>query len=66
MKRDISGNPSIKCSVSSCAYHGGNTGECTLQTIQIGCTSQSVSKCEATECASFQLGDHGPICGRCN
>ena len=55
-------NPSIKCSVSSCAHHG-STGMCTLQSIQVGCTQQNVSKCEATECSSFQLGDHGANCG---
>lgn len=63
MKRDITGNPSIKCSVDSCAYHAGTTGMCTLQAIQVGCTCKDVSKCEATECASFQLGDHGTSCG---
>ncbi len=61
--RDNNGNPSIKCSVSSCAYHSGAADRCTLQAIQVGCTQSSVSKCEATECASFQLGDHGSSCG---
>jgi len=63
MNRDTSGNPSIKCSVSSCAYHSGAKDMCTLQSIKVGCTQQNVSKCEATECASFQLGDHGTGCG---
>ena len=63
MKRDINGNPSIKCSVSSCAYHTGTSGMCTLQEISVGCTWKDVSKCESTECASFQLGTHGTSCG---
>ncbi len=63
MNRETSGNPSIKCSVSSCAYHSGAKDMCTLQSIKVGCTQQNVSKCEATECASFQLGDHGSGCG---
>lgn len=57
------GNPSIKCSVNSCAYHATGADMCTLQAIQVGCTCQDVSKCEATECASFQLGNHGTNCG---
>ena len=65
MKRDISGNPSIKCSVNSCAYHSGTAGMCTLPEISVGCTCTDVSKCESTECASFQLGNHGTHCG-CN
>ncbi len=63
MKRDETGNPSIKCSVSSCAYHSGAADMCTLQAIQVGCIQKNVSKCESTECASFQLGDHGTGCG---
>ena len=63
MKREINGNPSIKCSVDSCAYHAATTGMCTLQEISVGCTCQDVSKCESTECASFQLGNHGSTCG---
>lgn len=63
MKRDTNGNPSIKCSVDSCAYHDGSCGRCTLQQIAVGCTQQNVSKCEGTECASFSLGNHGTNCG---
>ncbi len=63
MKSDRSGNPSIKCSVSSCAYHSGTAGACTLGSIQVGCTQQNVADCACTECASFQLGDHGTNCG---
>lgn len=63
MKQTMPSNPSIKCSVNSCAYHSGASDSCTLQTIQVGCSCQNVSKCESTECASFQLGDHGTNCG---
>ncbi len=58
-------NPSIKCSVNSCAYHNGQTQACTLDTIKVGCCDSSVSCCTDTECASFKLGDHGASCG-CN
>ncbi|MDD5937575.1 MAG: DUF1540 domain-containing protein [Clostridiales bacterium] len=60
MKTD---NPSIKCSVSSCAYHSGSAGRCTLGEITVGCTQQNVADCKSTECASFQLGNHGTNCG---
>lgn len=55
-------NPSIKCSVSSCAYHNGQKGACTLGTIQVGCTCSQVAECGSTECASFKLGSHGTCC----
>lgn len=60
---DHHGNPSIKCSVRSCAYHTGKTDMCTLNAIQVGCTQNNVGKCDCTECASFKLGDHGTDCG---
>lgn len=63
MKREINGNPSIRCSVDSCAYHTSEGGLCTLQGISVGHTQQNVSESKATECASFRLGDHGTICG---
>ncbi len=63
MKHDNSVNPSIKCSVNSCAHHSGPTGMCTLHEISVGCTCKDVSKCESTECASFHLGTHGTSCG---
>ena len=62
MNHATNGNPSIKCSVNSCAYHA-TTGQCTLQEISVGCTCKDVSKCESTECASFRLGNHGTTCG---
>lgn len=63
MSREINGNPSIKCSVSSCAYHSKGNDQCTLQTIQVGHTQTDVSRCDCTECSSFKLGDHGTSCG---
>ncbi len=59
---DQNGNPSIKCSVRSCAYHDGAADMCTLQSIHVGCTQNNVGKCDATECDSFKLGDHGTSC----
>jgi hypothetical protein len=58
----MNANPSIKCSVSSCSYHNCNQNACTLNEIKVGCCQSNVSKCEATECASFQLGDKGANC----
>lgn len=63
MSREINGNPSIKCSVSSCAYHNKTNEQCTLQAIQVGHTQQDVGRCDCTECSSFKLGDHGTSCG---
>lgn len=53
-------NPSIRCSVNSCTHHKDQ--HCTLNEIRVGCTKNEVCNCEATECASFQLGDHGGKC----
>ena len=55
-------NTSIKCSVSSCAYHSGQQHCCTLDEIKVGCTTNNVATCASTECASFKLGNHGTCC----
>ena len=55
-------NPSIKCSVASCAYHNGQQNACTLNEIKVGCCDATVADCTSTECASFKLGDHGACC----
>ena len=57
-------NPSIRCSVNSCAYHNGQTQGCTLKEIKVGCCDPSVAKCDQTQCASFDLGTHGSSCCR--
>lgn len=49
-------NASIKCSVSSCAFHNGPHDCCTLQSIKVGCCGNHPTRCEGTECASFKLG----------
>lgn len=54
-------NPSIKCTVNSCAYHKNQ--HCTLNEIQVGCCQNTVAAPKETECASFKLGDHGASCG---
>lgn len=58
----MNANPSIKCTVSSCAYHNGQDEACTRKEIKVGCCEANVSNCTATECASFKLGDHGTCC----
>ena len=64
MDYKYTGNPNIRCSVNSCAYHADiNGGLCTLQGISVGHTKEHVSQPDATECVSFELGDHGATCG---
>ena len=58
----MTANPSIKCSVSSCAYHNGQENACTLNEIKVGCCESNVCDCGETECTSFKLGDHGTCC----
>ena len=56
----MTANPSIKCSVSSCAYHNGQQNACTLNEIKVGCCGAAAPKsCDSTECASFQLRSRG-------
>lgn len=55
-------NNSIKCSVKSCAYHCDEQNYCSLNEIKVGCCDPSVTNCGSTECASFELGDHGSCC----
>ena len=49
-------NTSIKCTVDTCVHHSAPQNCCSLQSIQVGCCDCSPTKCEGTECASFQLG----------
>ena len=58
-------NPSIKCSVNSCAYHNGQAQTCTLDAIKVGCCDSTVASRTETECSSFKLGDHGANCSTC-
>ena len=46
-------NSSIKCTVSSCAYHAPQNC-CSLNQIQVGCTDHKPCSCQGTECDSFQ------------
>ena len=48
-------NPSIACTVESCAYHCKGQNHCSLNEIKVGCCDCSPTKCEGTECASFKL-----------
>ena len=48
-------NTSIQCTVSSCAHHNSQNC-CSLQSIKVGRCGTTPTKCEGTECASFQLG----------
>ena len=55
-------NHSIKCSVSSCAYHANSQNYCTLNEIKVGCSTPNVTDCGCTECASFQAGSGKGCC----
>ncbi len=57
-------NPSIRCSVASCAYHCGDKNYCSLNEIKVGCCESSATNCASTECASFELGNKGNCCRR--
>ncbi|MCI8594938.1 MAG: DUF1540 domain-containing protein [Oscillospiraceae bacterium] len=59
---DKSKNPSIQCSVTSCAYHCKAQEYCTLPEIKVGCCENNVGNCQETKCNSFKLGDHGTCC----
>ena len=54
----MNGNPTIKCSVGTCAHHDRKDGLCTLSEIHVGCTCADASCCENTECASFKPAHH--------
>ena len=55
-------NPSIECSVTSCAYHCTDKQYCSLNSIKVGHQGANVSTSGGTECASFELGNHGTNC----
>ena len=46
-------NKAIKCSVIQCAYHCGDKGYCTLDTIQVGTHEVNPTQKECTDCESF-------------
>ncbi len=46
-------NPSIKCSVTQCAYHCGDEDYCSLDKVKISRCAAQVTDCAGTECASF-------------
>lgn len=52
-------NPSIACTVSTCAYHCKDQDHCSLNSIRVGCCGAQATDCASTECASFKKGDAG-------
>lgn len=52
-------NSTIRCTVENCAYQ--NESYCSLNQIQVGPCSNSVTACTETQCASFQLGNAGGL-----
>ena len=57
-------NPSIQCSVTSCAHHCQEKQYCSLPEIKVGCCDSKVTSCTSTECASFALAkDSNGNCG---
>jgi hypothetical protein len=52
---DKNANSSIKCSVTSCAYHCNEKNYCSLEEIKVGCCDPTVTDSADTECASFRM-----------
>lgn len=48
-------NTSIKCTVSSCAYHNDPHNYCSLDSIKVGYCDNTPTNSEDTVCASFKL-----------
>jgi len=55
MDRKMNANNSIKCSVSTCAFHNSDKRACSLSSIQVGSDGPAAKDCSCTECASFEL-----------
>lgn len=47
-------NPSIECSVYSCANHSDSGAYCALSKIQVGTHEQAPNVVECTDCQSFE------------
>ena len=47
-------NPSIECSIYSCAHHSKDAGYCALDRIQVGTHESDPSVVECTDCQSFE------------
>ena len=47
-------NQSIKCTVSSCAYHCQDKDYCSLTSIQVGTHEANPTESKCTDCESFQ------------
>ena len=47
-------NQSIKCTVSSCAYHRQDKDYCSLSSIQVGTHESNPNESKCTDCESFQ------------
>ena len=49
-------NSSVKCSVTSCAWHAQSRDYCTKDRISVGCCGCSKpTSTDSTECASFVM-----------
>jgi len=60
MNGNMNANNSIKCTVSSCAFHNGAKSVCSLNSIQVGTSGPTSKDPACTECASFELAkQHG-------
>ena len=56
----MNSNPSIKCSVSSCAYHNGQQSACTLNEIKVGCTGTDVAHSPPSDSPPSKLANPAP------
>ena len=48
-------NPSIRCSVDSCAYHCADAEYCGLDAIQVGTHESHPTQTECVDCESFRV-----------
>ncbi len=48
-------NACIQCSINNCQHHAGDENYCTLNQIKIGTHETNPTKCECTDCESFNL-----------
>lgn len=48
-------NPSIRCTVTTCAHNCGDEHYCALDTIQVGTHEPNPTEPQCTDCESFRM-----------
>lgn len=52
-------NHSIKCTVNNCKYNNTDQSYCSLDSIRIGTHEANPTKCQCTDCESFEMKNCG-------